>query len=296
MKLSVVVAAYNMRRELPRTILSLSPRMQQEIDPADYEVIVVDNGSSQVADLDGSDFGDLNLRTIIIPPEAASPSPARALNVGRRAAQGELVGLMIDGARMASPGLLAQALRADRLDHRAVILSLGFHLGSKVQMISVQEGYDQDEEDRLLGSVDWRRNGYQLFSISVFAGSARDGWFRPISESNALFMRDALWEELGGMDERFQTPGGGLVNLDTLSRAVDLPNVMPVTLLGEGTFHQVHGGVATNAVQSLMSVFEEEYLRLRNRSYKMSDYDSMYLGKAPPELRDRYATEAARLI
>ena len=32
-------------------------------------------------------------------------------------------------------------------------------------------------------------------------------------------MRRELWDEIGGMDERFQLPGGGLVNLDLFSRA-----------------------------------------------------------------------------
>ena len=281
MKLSIVVAAYNMARELPRTILSLSPRMQKEIDPDDYEVIVVDNGSSHPADLASCDYGRLNLRTINISPGAASPSPARALNVGCRAAQGDLVGMMIDGARMASPGLLAQALRADLLHRRPVIITLGFHLGPKVQMISVQEGYDQNEEDRLLDEVRWADDGYRLFSIAEFAGSAMNGWFRPTNESNALFLRSSVWRELGGFDERFSTPGGGLVNLDTLSRALRLPDTMVITLLGEGTFHQVHGGVATNAIESINNIFEEEYVTIHGKPFHMTEYSSIYLGGAP---------------
>ena len=55
-------------------------------------------------------------------------------------------------------------------------------------------------------------------------------------------MPRSLWEELGGYDEAFETPGGGFVNSDTLTRAVSLTNTTIITLLGEGTFHQVHGG------------------------------------------------------
>ena len=58
-------------------------------------------------------------------------------------------------------------------------------------------------------------------------------------------MRENLWNVLGGFDERFRSPGGGFVNLDTLSRAVALPGITAITLLGEGAFHQVHGGIAT---------------------------------------------------
>ena len=43
--LSVVVVAYDMARELPRTLRSLAPDYQQGIAADDYEVVVVDNGS-----------------------------------------------------------------------------------------------------------------------------------------------------------------------------------------------------------------------------------------------------------
>ena len=55
-----------------------------------------------------------------------------------------------------------------------------------------------------------------------------------------------MWDELGGLDERFELPGGGLVNHDLYRRACDLPGAELVVLLGEGTFHQYHGGAATS--------------------------------------------------
>ena len=77
----------------------------------------------------------------------------------------------------------------------------------------------------LLERADWTRDGYRLFDISVFAGSSQWGWFAPIAESNALFMPEELWTEIGGYDERFVSTGGGLVNLDTFVRACALPTV-----------------------------------------------------------------------
>ena len=68
-------------------------------------------------------------------------------------------------------------------------------------MKSVQRGYNQQEEDRLLEKVRWKEDGYRLFSISTFAGSSSGGWFAPMSESNALFLTTELWQELGGYDE-----------------------------------------------------------------------------------------------
>ena len=44
-KLSVIVICYNMQRELPRTLFTLSCDYQKNIDLSDYEIIVIDNGS-----------------------------------------------------------------------------------------------------------------------------------------------------------------------------------------------------------------------------------------------------------
>ena len=41
-------------------------------------------------------------------------------------------------------------------------------------------------------------------------------------------------------------PGGGYANLDLYERLGAAPDVNVVTILGEGSFHQVHGGTTTN--------------------------------------------------
>jgi glycosyltransferase involved in cell wall biosynthesis len=48
--LSIIICVYNMAREAPRTILSALPPYQKHVDGSEYEVIVVDNGSSQPID------------------------------------------------------------------------------------------------------------------------------------------------------------------------------------------------------------------------------------------------------
>jgi glycosyltransferase involved in cell wall biosynthesis len=281
-RLSVVVIAYNMARELPRTLRSLAPELQQSIDPADYEIIVVDNGSHEPLDEDRCRQWGGNLRFHRV--TRATVSPAAAINAGLDLAQGELIGVMIDGARMASPGLLVGALRAAKLHPRPVISSLGFHLGPDVQMRSVREGYNQQDEDDLLAGINWPADGYKLFEISVFAGSSAQGWFLPISESNALFLPRGIWRELGGYDERFVSGGGGLVNLDTYVRACELPDNQLIILLGEGTFHQVHGGFATNARISPWKQFHEEYVRLRGKNFSAPKQEPWYFGEVRPPL------------
>lgn len=286
--LSVVVVAYEMRREIVRTVQSLSPSMQRGIDADEYEILVVDNGSSEPVDAVLPAAADVPLRVLRI--DDASPSPVAAVNRGLAAASAPLVGVMIDGARLASPGLLHHARLAARLHERPVVATVAFHLGPDAQPRSVAEGYDTEAEDRLLESVDWTADGYRLFEISVFAKSSGEGWFGEIAESNALFLPRALWDELGGYDEAFASPGGGFVNLDTYARACALPDTQVVFLFGEGTFHQVHGGVATNAIVSPVAAYAAEYARIRGMPFRRPRVRPLLLGTPP---RHALATIAA---
>jgi tetratricopeptide (TPR) repeat protein len=284
-KISVVVVIYNIPREAPRTLLSLSANYQRNIDADDYEVIVVDNGSHPAVDPQMVNSFGKNFRLIRIDPAPASP--AHAVNRGIAEARGNVIGVMIDGARIASPGLIHFALHGACLYHTSVVAVLGWYLGYDFQRWSMQSGYDQAREDALLAQIDWPQDGYRLFEIATLDESSSEGWLQPIAESNALFMRRESWELLGGMDERFDAPGGGLVNLDTYIRALDLPNAQPVLLLGEGTFHQLHGGIATNvSVDHMKESFPKwddqfEALRGRRYSFPASRAPITYLGNLP---------------
>lgn len=279
--LSVVVIAFNMRREIPRTLRSLSPPYQRGITRDRFEVILVDNGSDEPWRAEDLADCDVNLRIVNLGARA-TPSPAAALNLGIAEARGTLVGAVIDGARMASPGLLCAALAASRMHPRPVVTSFGFHLGFEHQSRSVQQGYTREVEDRLLASIDWPGDGYRLFDIAVFSGSCQRGWFAPMAESNAVFMSKALWREVGGFDEAFAQPGGGLVNLDLHRRALALPGAQQLALLGEGTFHQVHGGVSSNAAESGWSVWGPEYTAIRGEAYQPPTAPAMLVGQLGP--------------
>src|ERR1700683_4075317 len=102
--LSVVVVVHNMAREAPRTLFSLSAAYQRHVAPDDYEIIVVDNGSMPPFDAKVIDGLNGNFRLLRLDP--APPSPARAINRGLAEARGKVIGVMIDGARIATPGLL----------------------------------------------------------------------------------------------------------------------------------------------------------------------------------------------
>ena len=123
---SVVVVVYNIPREAPRTLLSLSAAYQRHIHPDDYEVIVVDNGSNPPLDPDLVAGLEGNFRLIRI--DHASPSPAPAVNRGIAAANGEIIGVMVDGARIVTPGLLHFGARQRRTGRSAAAINLNFSI------------------------------------------------------------------------------------------------------------------------------------------------------------------------
>jgi hypothetical protein len=283
--ISLIVVVYNMAREAPRTLHSLSAAYQRHIDPADYEVIVVDNGSNPPFDprvIEGLS-GNFSLIRI----DDASPSPAQAVNRGLAEARGEVIGVMVDGARMVTPGLLHFARRGAAIYDRSIVASIGWFLGFDDQKWALEGGYDQKREDALLDSIGWPADGYRLFEIGTLAGSSPNPWLLPVAESNALFLRREMWGTLDGFDERFDLPGGGFVNLDAYRRAVELPNAELVVLLGEGTFHQIHGGIATNSDIDLfpdtIRRWAEQYQTIRGRPWAPPTHDRpTYLGTVPP--------------
>ena len=99
------------------------------------------------------------------------------------------------------------------------------------------------------------------------------------SETTALFMSRARWKALDGYDEWFVSDGGGLANLDIWKRACELPGTSVCMLLGEGTFHQIHGGVTTNSAVSRRTEFDREYQDLRGAAYQRPEVDAVFLGQ-----------------
>lgn len=269
-----------MAREVPRTLLSLSPPVQRNVRADDYEILIVDNGSSEPMSLDALEPLGKNVQLLSM--EEAPPSPAAAVNRGLAAARGEFLGVVLDGARMFTPGVVHHALLGLRLSERAIVATMAWHLGPDHQSRSVRQGYDRVVEDALLESISWPDDGYRLFEIGALALSNPGGWFGPLAESCGLFMPRSLFDELGGYDERFDLPGGGFLNLDTFVRACELPSTRLVVLLGEGSFHQLHGGSSSNSSVDRGPEFHEQYVRLRNKPFSLPGNDRTYLGTLPP--------------
>jgi hypothetical protein len=93
-----------------------------------------------------------------------------------------------------------------------------------------------------------------------------------------------LFEELGGFDEGFRMPGGGLVNLDFYKRAVEHTRTTLIYLAGEGCFHQLHGGVTTGKKQEghTFEDLNEEYRQLRGEGFTAPTESPLLFGRLNP--------------
>ncbi len=280
--LSVVVVFYNMKREAARTLHSLSRAYQQGTDGLDYEVVVVENGSDEDQVLGpefvagfGAEFHYVHLGA------DATPSPTDALNRGMRLARGRAIAFMIDGAHVLTPGVLKFGMAGLRTYEPAVVATQQWYVGPGQQPVVVDKGYDEAYEDALFDRIAWPTDGYRLFDVGHFIGE-RD-WFDGVLESNCLFVPRALLEQVGGFDDSFSMPGGGYANLDLWERLGSSPNVTMVSILGEGSFHQVHGGTTTNDGahddrRNKIFSYGEHYQDLRGRMLRGTAKPMHYIG------------------
>ncbi len=280
--LSVVVCFHDMAREAARSLHALSRTYQRHIEDLTYEVIVVENGSSPEQRLGeehvrsfGPEFRYLDLGG------EATPSPANALNRGIRESVGRNLALVIDGAHVLTPGVLYHGMTGLKAYEPAVVAVQPWYVGPGQQGEAMRFGYDQDAEDRLFENIGWPADGYRLFEISHFQGD-RD-WLDGLWESNCLFVPRKLLEQVGGFDEGFDTPGGGYTNLDIYERLGASPGVHLVSVLGEGSFHQVHGGTTTNMAdpaerRERVFSYGQRYAELRGRPYTGPEKQIHYVG------------------
>lgn len=282
MLVSFVVIVYDMPVQAQNTVRSLFADYQQDVRPEDYEVLIIENESANTMS-----------RTFLdsLPPnfsyhlrQESQPTPIHAINYGIEIAGGDNICVMIDGARLLTPGVVKNTIRGHRLSPRAIVTAPGYHLGNELQQKAVGSGYDVEQEKALMTSISWPADGYRLFDISCLSGSCASGFYLPHSESNCISMPRELWHVLGGYDARFDMRGGGVVNLDLYKRACESPDTMHVVLHGEGTFHQFHGGVTTGGEaaetrQKFITAILEQYKEIRGRKYEIPVTNVVYLGE-----------------
>jgi cephalosporin hydroxylase len=289
--LTVVVVFYNMRREAARTLHSLSRAYQEQLAGVQYEVIAVENGSR-----DDQKLGEAFVRSFgpefryIDVGEDASPSPVSALNRGIREGRGCAYALMIDGAHVLTPGVLRFGLTGLTTYEPAVVVTQQWYIGPGQQGDAMDNGYDEAYEDRLFEAIRWPSAGHRLFEIGHFVGD-RD-WLDGVWESNCIFMPRSLLQQVGGFDESFAVAGGGYANLELYERLGSSPDITVCTILGEGSFHQTHGGTTTNQVdaetrRSRVYGYGQEYARIRGRFFRGPGKPIHFVGRFPNETARR---------
>jgi glycosyltransferase involved in cell wall biosynthesis len=303
-KVSVILIGYKMARQLENTLLSLAADYQRGVSEEDYEVIVMENSSSEnlppevVAGLPDNFHYTLREETAV--------TPVYAVNEAFEQSRAPVICLMIDGARMASPGIIRTALDAFAITENAVLAVPGYHLGTDEQHM-VEGVEDQLHYEReLLASVDWRSNGYELFGISTFSGANRRGYLQPIMECNCVFASAENYAAIGHANTDFQLPGGGSINLHMYRSLGMLPGTRLFVTPGEGSFHQFHGGVTTSSYQEREAEIEKHRVQLH--SYWPGGFHSLrrepsLIGTVPPQAQpflqkslERAAVRARRLV
>jgi glycosyltransferase involved in cell wall biosynthesis len=283
-KISIIVIAYRMSKQLKNTLLSLAAEYQSNVSSQDYEVVVVENKSEENLDASFIDTLADNFRYFL--REDSSISPVAAINFGFQQCRAPYVGLMIDGARMLSPGVLQYTLMATMIDKNATVAVPGYHIGDKEQHLQ-EESYSAEQEQSMLSSLNWQEDGYQLFDVSTFSNGNRRGFMQPMHECNCLFGSMENFKRIGYANPRFSLAGGGSLNLH-IYRSLGLCQDSPLFVLaGEGSFHQFHGGVTTSNHATLKHSLQEYKDQLNelwpDGGFQALRREPILLGKISPQ-------------
>jgi glycosyltransferase involved in cell wall biosynthesis len=260
--LSVIVIGYRMAGQLANTLKTLLPGYQRGIAATDYEVVLVENASDDC--LPDSVIGSLPGNFKYFLREEAGNTPVPAINFAFQQCRGDYIGLIMDGARMLSPGVLETAAMARALSADALTAVPGYHLGEQEQHFNEDPATALEDERKLLAGIDWESDGYELFRVATFSGANRSGYLHPIMECNCLFASRDNYAAIGFADPQFTLHGGGSINLHMYRSLGLLPGTQLFVTPGEGSFHQYHGGVTTSAYDDREAEIERHRTQLHS--------------------------------
>ena len=293
--LSIIVIAYDMVTQLEVTLTSLSASYQQGVDDKDYEVIVVENESSNT--LPNRIIESLPHNFSYHRRLEPSQSPVHAINFALEKTRANTIGLIIDGAHAITPGVVKLALDAFKMSANSFVTVPSYHLGAGEQNKTCLQGHNQDVEKQLLKDIHWPHNGYKLFDIGTLCDANPRGFLAPIMESNCYFAPKELFDKIGGADSDFDLPGGGSINLHMTRLLGTHSEVEFYTLAGEGSFHQFHDGTTTS--ENRQSVVESHYNQLHSKwggKFEYLSRNPIILGNIAPEVLRHFDFSVQKMI
>ena len=174
---SVVVPAYQSERVLPHCLAAL---LRQSIDQTQYEIIVVDDGSTDRS----AEVAEQMLRqTAARVIRATHHGPAQARNLGAQAAQARLI-LFTDADCAPAPDWIAQM--ASAFDDPSISGAKGAYRTHQRSLVArfVQQEY-QDKYDRLLAqpAIDFVDTYAAAYRREIFLAS---GGFDPVFTTSSV--------------------------------------------------------------------------------------------------------------
>ncbi|MDZ7673806.1 MAG: hypothetical protein U5K30_01870 [Acidimicrobiales bacterium] len=159
-------------------------------------------------------------------------------------------------------------------------------MGPGQQGEAMRVGYDEPIRGHASSTeIAWPNDGYRLFDIGHFVGRPRPG-STACGSRNCLFVPRQPAEQVGGFDEAFSMAGGGYANLDLYERLTSSPGVRVVSILGEGSFHQLHGGTTTNRThpdlerRQRVRSYTDHFAELRGRPFMGPEKPIHYAGSS----------------
>ena len=277
--ISLVVVVYDMVAPAMNTLYSLSSNYQQDVSEDEYEVIIIENRSNN--NLDPAAVAELGDNFHYHLRDEPGVSPVAAANEGLHLCRGQYIAMIIDGARMLTPRVVKWAKQAYRLSRDSLTMVPGYHIGDREQQLHDKTTYNQQTEQRWLDELNWKDEGYRLFQSCHPSPGNKYGFLHPFMECSCLFAHASHFKRINGINQQFDLSGGGSVNLHLLRSLGMHGQMQAVILAGEGSFHQLHGGVTTSSRadrEDLLKKFSDQLNALWDGQFHALRREPLLLG------------------